>query len=197
MRRVKSRHTVVTCGYIPVQLPDTRTGRPAPEQRGPIPAARMRAENPCHLGRCTSSRHRLGGTRSLRGHSVAVRAVRELPAGVPGAPGGRRRVGSGEGLQRAGARVPVVADRVAGQQAGRLIRARGGDSAVCHDDHMTSEPSPVSRDDRPVIAGSGYPSTELLDALKALKDSSRQSQSVRHRALRLWRTASESYPNPK
>ena len=35
----------------------------------------------------------------------------------------------------------------------------------------------------------GYPSTGLLDALQALKDSSRQSQPVRHRALRLWRKA--------
>jgi hypothetical protein len=33
----------------------------------------------------------------------------------------------------------------------------------------------------------GYPSTGLLDALHALKDS-RQPQPVRHRALRLWRT---------
>jgi hypothetical protein len=35
----------------------------------------------------------------------------------------------------------------------------------------------------------GYPSTGLLDALHALKDSARQPQPVRHRALRLWRTA--------
>ncbi|MFD0575008.1 hypothetical protein [Dactylosporangium darangshiense] len=35
----------------------------------------------------------------------------------------------------------------------------------------------------------GYPSTGLLDALQALKDSTRQPQPVRHRALRLWRKA--------
>ena len=35
----------------------------------------------------------------------------------------------------------------------------------------------------------GYPSTGLLDALHALKDSPQQPQPVRHRALRLWRTA--------
>jgi hypothetical protein len=35
----------------------------------------------------------------------------------------------------------------------------------------------------------GYPSTGLLDTLHALKDSPRQPQPVRHRALRLWRAA--------
>jgi hypothetical protein len=35
----------------------------------------------------------------------------------------------------------------------------------------------------------GYPPTELLDALQTLKDAPRQSQPVRHRALRLWRKA--------
>ena len=35
----------------------------------------------------------------------------------------------------------------------------------------------------------GYPSTRLLDALHALKDSPRQPQPVRHRALHLWRAA--------
>ncbi|GAA4261808.1 hypothetical protein [Dactylosporangium darangshiense] len=40
----------------------------------------------------------------------------------------------------------------------------------------------------------GYPSTELIDALQALKDSPRQPQPVRHRALRLWRKATEPSP---
>jgi hypothetical protein len=35
----------------------------------------------------------------------------------------------------------------------------------------------------------GYPSTGLLDTLHALKDSPRQPQPMRHRALRLWRAA--------
>jgi hypothetical protein len=40
----------------------------------------------------------------------------------------------------------------------------------------------------------GYPATGLLDALRALKDSTRQP--VRHRALRLWRKATKADPNP-
>ncbi len=43
----------------------------------------------------------------------------------------------------------------------------------------------------------GYPSTGLLNALEALKDSRQQPQSVRHRALRLWRKASAPHSDDR
>jgi hypothetical protein len=43
----------------------------------------------------------------------------------------------------------------------------------------------------------GYPSTELRDALQALKNATRQPQPVRHRALGLWRKATGPNFNPE